>query len=225
MPRTRQLPTRDELGAWREFVETTDALRSVLSARMHSDSALSPGDYTVLLALSETDGHRMRSSDLASHIAWERSRLSHHLGRMQRRGLDPARGVRHRQPGCGDRAGRRGSGRLQRGHRPAPAGDPGTVRRRAHSGADRRRRRDRGRAAGAPRAAGRRGLRARRREVDYPDASIGAFVLLPPRFETDIWILGFDGGRRYVILRGRTDARPDRRRPASRPDSVAPRNG
>jgi DNA-binding MarR family transcriptional regulator len=29
----------------------------------------------------------LRSSELAAHIGWERSRLSHHLGRMERRGL------------------------------------------------------------------------------------------------------------------------------------------
>ena len=29
----------------------------------------------------------MRSSELAATIDWERSRLSHHLGRMERRGL------------------------------------------------------------------------------------------------------------------------------------------
>ena len=29
----------------------------------------------------------MRSSELAAGIGWERSRLSHHLGRMERRGL------------------------------------------------------------------------------------------------------------------------------------------
>jgi DNA-binding MarR family transcriptional regulator len=40
-----------------------------------------------MLALSEADERRMRSSELASHIGWERSRLSHHLARMERRGL------------------------------------------------------------------------------------------------------------------------------------------
>ena len=48
---------------------------------------MSPGDYAVLLALREAAGNRMRSSALAEHIGWERSRLSHHLGRMERRGL------------------------------------------------------------------------------------------------------------------------------------------
>jgi len=41
----------------------------------------------VLLALRETEGHRMRSSEMAVHIGWEHSRLSHHLGRMERRQL------------------------------------------------------------------------------------------------------------------------------------------
>jgi DNA-binding MarR family transcriptional regulator len=51
------------------------------------DSGLSPADYQVLLALSEAGGRRMRSSELAASIDWERSRLSHHLGRMETRGL------------------------------------------------------------------------------------------------------------------------------------------
>jgi DNA-binding MarR family transcriptional regulator len=87
MPGSRKLPTRDELRTWREFIETTEALRSVLAARLTGDTGLSPADYAVLLALSEAPDSRMRSSQLATHIGWERSRLSHHLGRMERRQL------------------------------------------------------------------------------------------------------------------------------------------
>jgi DNA-binding MarR family transcriptional regulator len=87
MPGSRKLPTRGELRTWREFIETTEALRAVLAARLHSDTGLSPGDYAVLLALSEADEHRIRSSELATRIGWQRSRLSHHLGRMERRRL------------------------------------------------------------------------------------------------------------------------------------------
>ncbi|MEU8131730.1 MarR family transcriptional regulator [Micromonospora sp. NPDC049049] len=83
----RQLPTPDELRIWRDFIETTAALGSRLESRLQGDSSLSTGDYAVLLALSEAEGETMRSSELASHIGWERSRLSHHLGRMERRGL------------------------------------------------------------------------------------------------------------------------------------------
>jgi len=76
-----------ELATWRDFVETGDHLRSLLAARLQAESDLSTGDYAVLLALSEASGRRIRSSELAEHVNWERSRLSHHLGRMEARGL------------------------------------------------------------------------------------------------------------------------------------------
>jgi DNA-binding MarR family transcriptional regulator len=76
-----------ELRVWRDFVETGDHLRALLASRLQSESDLSTGDYAVLLALSEASGKRLRSSELAAHIDWERSRLSHHLGRMELRGL------------------------------------------------------------------------------------------------------------------------------------------
>jgi DNA-binding MarR family transcriptional regulator len=76
-----------ELEVWRSLVDTTDELRRVLGAQLAEDSQLSAADYAVLLALSEADGRRLRSSELAATMAWERSRLSHHLGRMEKRGL------------------------------------------------------------------------------------------------------------------------------------------
>lgn len=85
--RRRKSPTASQLGAWRAFIETSESLKNLIAARMQTDSGLSMPDYSVLLALSESDHGRMRSSHLAEHIGWERSRLSHHLGRMERRGL------------------------------------------------------------------------------------------------------------------------------------------
>jgi DNA-binding MarR family transcriptional regulator len=85
--RGRQLPTAEQLRIWRDFIETAEALRSELTSRLQSESSLSPGDYAVLLALSEAQGRRMRSSELAADIGWGRSRLSHHLLRMERRAL------------------------------------------------------------------------------------------------------------------------------------------
>jgi len=76
-----------ELKTWRDFVETGDELRALLASRLLAESDLSTADYSVLLALSEADGKRIRSSELADHVGWERSRLSHHLGRMESRGL------------------------------------------------------------------------------------------------------------------------------------------
>ena len=85
--RHRHTPTREQLRIWRNYIETAEVLRTRLASRMQSESALSSGDYQVLLALSEADQHTVRSSELADLIGWERSRLSHHLGRMERRDL------------------------------------------------------------------------------------------------------------------------------------------
>jgi DNA-binding MarR family transcriptional regulator len=79
--------TSDELAVWRSLLDTTTELRRRLATQLADDSRLSPGDYAVLLALSEADGRRLRSSELAASMDWERSRVSHHLGRMEKRGL------------------------------------------------------------------------------------------------------------------------------------------
>jgi DNA-binding MarR family transcriptional regulator len=86
-PNLRRSPTPEDLSAWRNFIETSERMRSVIGARLQSDSGLSSGDYAVLLTLSEAQGNRVRSSELATRVGWERSRLSHHLGRMEQRGL------------------------------------------------------------------------------------------------------------------------------------------
>jgi DNA-binding MarR family transcriptional regulator len=83
---TRSRLTRRELSTWRGLVDTTAELRKVLGAELQ-EVGLSPADYAVLLPLSEADGRELRSSELAAMMDWERSRLSHHLGRMERRGL------------------------------------------------------------------------------------------------------------------------------------------
>src|SRR5437762_1415956 len=85
-PVVRRRMTSAELATWRSMLDTTAELRRVVGAELQ-EASLSPADYQVLLALSEANGKRMRSSELAATIEWERSRLSHHLGRMERRGL------------------------------------------------------------------------------------------------------------------------------------------
>ena len=83
----RRRMTARELVIWRLLLDTTTELRRILGAQLLQESSLSPADYQVLLALREADSRRLRSSELAASIDWERSRLSHHLGRMERRGL------------------------------------------------------------------------------------------------------------------------------------------
>lgn len=84
--RAKRHLTSRELAVWRSLLDTTTELRRLLAAQLQ-EVDVSPGDYAVLLALSEAEDRSLRSSELADTIDWERSRLSHHLGRMERRGL------------------------------------------------------------------------------------------------------------------------------------------
>src|ERR1700684_4551339 len=86
-PSGRLLPQTGGLQVWRGFNEGFVGLRSSAASRLLAETALSAGDYVILLALSEAAGERLRSSQLAEAVAWELSRLSHHLCRMERRGL------------------------------------------------------------------------------------------------------------------------------------------
>jgi DNA-binding MarR family transcriptional regulator len=67
---------------------------------LHKDSGLSEADYDVLSTLSENPEGQWRARDLAALLLWSTSRLAHHVGRMEQRGLvarqpcaDDARGA------------------------------------------------------------------------------------------------------------------------------------
>lgn len=83
----RRSPTAEELNTWREFIEVSQKVRFVVESRLQAQSDLSSGDYVVMLALFEAEGHLLRPSEIAAQIDWDRTRLSHHLGRMEKRGL------------------------------------------------------------------------------------------------------------------------------------------
>lgn len=76
-----------ELRAWRGLIETTALLRRRSDQELLDDSGLSGSDYPVLVTLHELGRDAIRSTELAERIGWEQSRLSHHLARMERRGL------------------------------------------------------------------------------------------------------------------------------------------
>ena len=78
--------TADEQASWRRFVAGSARLLDQLDADLKVHG-LSHDDYAVLVALSEADGDRLRMSELADRVVESRSRLSHHIGRMEARGL------------------------------------------------------------------------------------------------------------------------------------------
>ncbi|NES26613.1 MarR family transcriptional regulator [Micromonospora terminaliae] len=73
--------------AWRGYRRMRRLLDLELARELMQDAGLSEPDYDVLSDLSETPDQRLRLSELADRMLWSRSRLSHHLARMQQRGL------------------------------------------------------------------------------------------------------------------------------------------
>lgn len=76
-----------EQRAWRNWLAVGAQLPSVLHRQLQRDSSLSLQDFEVLVHLTETKEGRARVADLAQGLQWERSRLSHHVKRMEKRGL------------------------------------------------------------------------------------------------------------------------------------------
>jgi DNA-binding MarR family transcriptional regulator len=76
-----------ETAVWYAYMKVHLRLDYELNRQLRADSGLSLADYHVLVALTSEPGGRMRVTDLAIRIGWERSRLSHHLKRMRDREL------------------------------------------------------------------------------------------------------------------------------------------
>lgn len=77
----------DEVAAWYAYMKVHLRMRYEMNHQLRSDSGVSLADFDVLVALTSETDSRMRISDLATRIGWERSRLSHHLRRMDQAGL------------------------------------------------------------------------------------------------------------------------------------------
>ncbi|WP_141309731.1 MarR family winged helix-turn-helix transcriptional regulator [Streptomyces spinoverrucosus] len=79
--------TAEEQHAWRSFVRLHERLGGRLSRLLQAESKLSAADYAVLVNLTDAPDGRQRFLDLARSVEWEKSRMSHHIARMAKRGL------------------------------------------------------------------------------------------------------------------------------------------
>ena len=86
MDETRWLDER-ETRAWRGYTRMRLELQAQLARDLAASSGLSESDYDVLVHLSEAPENRLRHYQLGDALQWDRSRLSHQLTRMEKRGL------------------------------------------------------------------------------------------------------------------------------------------
>lgn len=77
----------DEQAVWRSWLRAFVLIDAQLNRQLLRESELSQADYAVLVNLSESPDGRLRGFALAQGMQWEKSRLSHHLTRMEKRGL------------------------------------------------------------------------------------------------------------------------------------------
>jgi DNA-binding MarR family transcriptional regulator len=77
----------DQQRAWRAFLTMQGKLNARLNRQLQDDSGLSLADFDVLVHLTDVPGARRRVTELATALTWEKSRLSHQVARMERRGL------------------------------------------------------------------------------------------------------------------------------------------
>ncbi|BEP15264.1 MarR family winged helix-turn-helix transcriptional regulator [Acidothermaceae bacterium B102] len=77
----------EQEATWFAYMRVALRLDFELGRDLQAQAGLSHSDFHVLNALSDSPGQQLAVGDLASRIGWERSRLSHHLRRMEGRGL------------------------------------------------------------------------------------------------------------------------------------------
>jgi DNA-binding MarR family transcriptional regulator len=79
--------TEEEQRAWRGLLRMTAQLNARANRLLFQEYGISLADYEVLVALSEAPEGQLRVFEVGDALAWEQSRVSHQLARMQRRGL------------------------------------------------------------------------------------------------------------------------------------------
>lgn len=77
----------DEMRAWRSLVAVSTRLFERLDAELREEHDLSLADYEILSNLSEAPSRQLRMSQLADRAMVSRSRLTHHVNRMEAEGL------------------------------------------------------------------------------------------------------------------------------------------
>ncbi|WP_423921238.1 MarR family winged helix-turn-helix transcriptional regulator [Frigoribacterium sp. 2-23] len=77
----------DDWAVWDAFYMMRRRLDRALELGLHGTSGVSAPEYEVLVGLGRSSDRRLRVRDIAEQIGWEKSRVSHMVTRMERRGL------------------------------------------------------------------------------------------------------------------------------------------
>ncbi|MEV0646196.1 MarR family winged helix-turn-helix transcriptional regulator [Phytomonospora sp. NPDC050363] len=79
--------TEAEQRIWADFYDMQVLFWRRMAQRLQRDTGLSEPDLAILRALLDAPERRLRGYELAGVTQFEKSRLHHHIGRMEARGL------------------------------------------------------------------------------------------------------------------------------------------
>lgn len=79
--------TDDEWETWDSFYAMRRRLDRALELALQGTSGVSAPEFEILVGLGRSGDRRLRVRDIADQIGWEKSRVSHQVTRMERRGL------------------------------------------------------------------------------------------------------------------------------------------
>ncbi|WP_260509908.1 MarR family winged helix-turn-helix transcriptional regulator [Paenibacillus typhae] len=77
----------DEMQIWNMWKGSFKRVFGRVVKEMSDHTGLSEGDFGVLDRLVQFGNGKLRQQELADSMDWDKSRLSHHLTRMEKRGL------------------------------------------------------------------------------------------------------------------------------------------
>lgn len=86
MSTVSELPAAD-WQLWRTMRSMNEQLARELDRQLQRDAGISQADYGILIALFEAPDRKLRTGELGELLAWEKSRVSHQVARMEARGL------------------------------------------------------------------------------------------------------------------------------------------
>ena len=72
---------------WRTMLQGQSLLQTVLDRELRELAGIALADYEVLVIVSESPGHTRRMAEIAEEVGVSRSRLSHTVARLEKRGI------------------------------------------------------------------------------------------------------------------------------------------
>ncbi|MCS4531899.1 MarR family transcriptional regulator [Corynebacterium sp. ES2730-CONJ] len=79
--------TDEEQVFWRLLLSTVRKVQNTNEQVLHNEHKLTSSEFAVLVCLSEAPDEMLRLRDLCANLEWDRSRTSHQVTRMEKRGL------------------------------------------------------------------------------------------------------------------------------------------